>query len=254
MPPKAGASAKAKARGSRPKSTWFKQTWPRLLGLPKFGSAFTFLLVAAVISGQSGPLGQVARLLGAVAGVSEAVGNVATAALNSTSALVASASEVAVSMAVNSLNVGQNLWHGVDVFNISTHHCQGHVRVDSSAVLSEWFESHAAHMIWPCLNDHISSNIEAAVASISLQMPLLTSQTEDIVLAGQYLRLSMHADLTLFGAITVSFDYIKASFDTAWANSLWKSCGFHLGTERDQIRNALQLIAVKLTVQLRQAT
>ena len=112
-------------------------------------------------------------------------------------------------MAVNSLNVGQNLWHGVDVFNISIHHCQGQLQVDSPAALSEWFESQAAHKILPCLNDHISSNIEAAVASISLQMLLLTSQTEDIVLAGQYLRLSMHADLTLFGAITVAVIILK---------------------------------------------
>ena len=134
---------------------------------PKFSIAFTILLGLAIISGNAGPMSQVARILGSAATFTEAASSAAGSAINSTSTLVATASEMAVAVAVNSMSVGSNLWHGTDIFNVSAKRCSGQIYVDSAAVLEEWLCTNNAKILLPCVDQWLSTALVASAASIS---------------------------------------------------------------------------------------
>lgn len=79
------------------------------------------------MSGQQGPIHQVARVLGAVADLGEATSIAAVSAINATNNMASVASTVIVSAACNGLTAGANLWHGVDFTNIRAQRCGGMV-------------------------------------------------------------------------------------------------------------------------------
>ena len=185
-------------------------------------------------------------MLVSAASLTEAASAAAGAAINSTSAIMATASEMAVAVAVNSLGVGSNLWHGVDLYNVSAHRCSGQIFVDSATVFEAWLNSSKARTLLPCVDTWLASSIHASADSIYLYLPGLKTDCEDLAMSGSYGLVSISSMLHHTGSILISFDDINATFSIAWANPVWAGLGYHEQTERAQVLTGLQSVVKNL--------
>lgn len=104
----------------------------------KGASGFTLLLTLALMSGQQGPIYQVARLVGAVADIGKATSAAAVQALNMTNQMAVAASSLVAVIATNGFSAGANLWQGLDFANIRASRCAGFVLTRDPSVLVAW--------------------------------------------------------------------------------------------------------------------
>lgn len=133
--PKAKAVAGYTSR-ARPNSlSLVSRLWKSSACLLKTFSGLSVLILGALLSGQQGPIHQVARVLGAVADLGEATSIAAVSAINATNNMASVASTLVVSAASNGLTAGANLWHGVDFTNIRAQRCGGMVVTADIVVL-----------------------------------------------------------------------------------------------------------------------
>ena len=220
--------------------------WPKWAKLPKTGSGMVMLLCAAILSGQNCRILKVSRLSGAVAQISEAVSSTASRALGATTELTSSAADLVVAVATNTLSLGDNFWHGVDLYNITASRCSGQFTVDSSAIVAEWLDSNKGATLLPCITPDSKLSITAAAESVGLQMPQMAADTEELRIIGSYKSSHNYASLLFSGQLRIVFDSINVIFLAEWANPLWATFGCPQELERPQITLAVQDIADKL--------
>ena len=93
------------------------------------------LLLLALITGQTGPVEHVSRIIGSIADVSVATGQVASLLLNQTGGLAATTSYAVQAVSASTLSVAQAAWAGVDLYNMSGSHRVASLVVDDSLIL-----------------------------------------------------------------------------------------------------------------------
>ena len=123
--------------------TWIRrlrQSWPMLV-----------LAMMMVIGSSNGLLWQAAPELGETSTV------VAAHALNLTTTVASSATDLIVSATTNGLSTADNLWRGVDITDVVTDRCMGHLVLDDASVLLRWLNTSEAHVLIPCLDAGLES-------------------------------------------------------------------------------------------------
>ena len=220
--------------------------WKSSAWLFKTFSGISVLILAALMSGQQGPIHQVARVLGAVADLGEATSIAAVNAINATNHMASAASTLVVSAASNGLSAGANLWHGVDFTNVRAKRCGGMVVTADVVVLQAWLDTPEAAVHFPCINQVLKDRLLAAGTSIAEGLPFTQSITEDLNLTGSFLSLRTSASLVTMNRLQVQFEAVSLLFDLSWANPLWNSWGFDVGLEREQVLASLRNLLLDL--------
>ena len=192
------------------------------------------------MSGQQGPIHQVARVLGAVADLGEATSIAAVSAINATNNMASVASTLVVSAASNGLTAGANLWHGVDFTNIRAQRCGGMVVTADIVVLQAWLDTPEAAVHFPCISPVLKGRLLAAGTSIAEGLPFTQSITEDLNMSGSFLSLRISASLVAMNRLQVQFEAVSLLFELSWANPLWNTWGFDVEVEREQVLSSLR--------------
>ena len=206
------------------------------------GSFLSVLLVAALLSGASGPVGQVARMLGSAAMFSEAAADNAVAVLNATGRMAASVSELAVSALGNSMALGETAWHGVDIYSVSAKKCVVHLTADSEIVLIEWLKSNEASILVPCISNDVVSAVQAAANAVTHGLPEAETTTENLHMLGNYSEVHLQAVLNDVGQVQVRFTIVGVNFRILWSNPIWETFEFAKDAERMQVLRQLEVI------------
>ncbi len=204
------------------------------------------MILGALLSGQQGPIHQVARVLGAVADLGEATSIAAVNAINATNNMASVASTLVVSAASNGLTAGANLWHGVDFTDVRAKRCGGMVVTADIVVLQAWLDTPEAAVHFPCINTVLKDRLLAAGTSIAEGLPFTQSITEDLNMSGSFLSLRTSASLVAMDRLQVQFEAVSLHFDLSWANPLWNSWGFDVEAERDQVLTSLRKLLLDI--------
>ena len=223
--PKAKGKAKASASASWALPS-FRLWKPANWMMRGAGSFLSVLLVAALLSGASGPVGQVARMLGSAAMFSEAAADNAVAVLNATGRMAASVSELAVSALGNSMALGETAWHGVDIYSVAAKKCVVHLTADSEIVLIEWLKSNEASILVPCISNDVVSAVQAAANAVTHGLPEAETTTENLLMLGNYSEVHLQAVLNDVGQVQVRFTIVGVNFRILWSNPIWETFEF----------------------------
>ena len=206
----------------------------------------TLLLTVSILTGRDGPLLQVSRLLGAAASLSESAGSAVGKAIDGATAIATSTTDLFLAVATNSMSLGDNAWHGVDLYDVNANRCSGSLTADSGQVLHTWLLSRHASNLLPCANSDLKQTLIAAATSVSLRMPDIQTIAEELQLNGTYGALALQAAVLLNGQVKVSFDAVNISFRPEWANPLWGHFGYDQEAKRTQIMAAIRDTALSL--------
>eukprot|EP00438_Fugacium_kawagutii_P036015 Skav207004 [mRNA] locus=scaffold1554:3058:4146:- [translate_table: standard] len=198
------------------------------------------------MSGSSGPLFQIARLLGVVASFGESTSAAASQAVNVTGALAVAATDVITAAASNGLSAAENAWRGVDVGDLVAHRCAGLLTVDGPESLHEWLNSSAAPVLIPCLSPTLAEQLVAATSSVALSMPSVQTADESLDMLTHFNATKVWAHLIASGRIQVHYEVVSMSFAVCWANPLWTRMDLELGGEREQILRLLRTTIISL--------
>ena len=128
----------------------------------------------------------VSRIIGSIADVSVATGKVASLLLNQTGGLAATTSSAVQSVSASTLSVGQAVWVGVDLHNMSGSHRVASLVVDDAIVLEHWLSSNASVDVVGCTEFPASKQLWINTArQISVELPFLHASDQFIRLDGQ---------------------------------------------------------------------
>ena len=174
------------------------------------------VLVAALLCGRDGPMLQVSRLLGAAATLGEAASSVASTAINATNTLAATATGLVAAVAQNSLSISDNLWHWIDLLNVSARRCSGSITADSGNALAEWIHSPHAARLLPCADAITKQTLIAAAQSVTLSIPDTQTKSEDLATAGYYGAIQVAAALLTSGQVSWNGTFDPDSLVSGW--------------------------------------
>ena len=212
------------------------------------------LMLGVLHSGQTGPIGQVSRMLSSAADVVESGSNIAIHGLSATGNFT---SEVAL-WTKDALGTGRDLTatfvRGIDLVNVSITKKEARISTAGGAVLTAWLNSPEA-LLLVNLSDTAVGLIKAAAASVNIWMPLVEADQVLYVPEFQFAEFRVRAVLQASGHTEFTWTMVQASFQVIWCNPLWELLGFDPATETDIASNLVKsVIAEAPTVLLPNTT
>jgi hypothetical protein len=125
--------------------------------------SFAVIAVVALVVGERGPIRHISRIFGATALVGE------TAAAAAASAGIAATSDMAVSVS-STLSLSQEVWHGIDLLNVSLRQVRGKFAGDDGIIITSWLVSQDATIL-NRLPPELVASLAASARSVSTAMP-----------------------------------------------------------------------------------
>lgn len=195
------------------------------------------LIVGSLLDGgHEGPIRQFSRILGATAGVTESVSELSLNVLSKTSLLTSRFFDATVS----SLDAVSTLWRGVDLVNVRLFSRRGTVVADAKEVILAWLGSPAGQVWHNCSNEEVLEVWKSALASLSMQLPLVSLQQGVFETHGHFLSTRVHVSFKWTGHVLFQFQLTEVYFSPRWANPLWEAAAMDLDSETEQVQALLQ--------------
>jgi len=183
------------------------------------------LVIGVVHSGQSGPIGQVARMLGAAADVFEGGSEAALRGLEVTSNL---SSELAI-WSKDMLSTGRDMYvtllHGVDFVNVTITKRRARIVTAGPAVMVSWLRADAASSVLDLPADAVAHLITVA-RSLSEDIPVIELEKTIFEPRYQFACLKVSGGFLASGHTEFVWEFIAAEFDLLWSNPVWEVLGF----------------------------
>ena len=212
-------------------------------GLKHFSTLVFLLLLAATCTGKDGPLGQVTRLLTAIANVGDSAGRAASVLLDTGTDVTAVASNALLAITTTTLNAAETAWRGVDLREVNGERTVGRVILDDGDVMTRWLKTPAGKMATRCNITKVHEMWSSLASSVGFSMPLLETNTENLIPESTYWRASGRAISLVSGHISVEYTFLYVSFAPSWANPLWAALEIDVSKERQQILALLTAFA-----------
>jgi hypothetical protein len=196
---RAGAAAMP---GARPAARGWLGRW---LAWPKaVPGSFALIAVVALVVGERGPIRHISRILGATALVGETAAAAASAGIAATSDMAVSVTEAVVMAVSSTLSLSQEVWHGIDLLNVSLRQVRGKFAGDDGTIITTWLHSSDAafiHRLPADLREHLASSAR----SVSISMPHFQIKDEFIQLDYRYVAFTVEARLLESGFIALQY-------------------------------------------------
>ena len=245
-PGKAAGKFKAKAGfnyGARKQvdnASWFIKIWK----LPGMFTRNTLCLLlgltfCVLISGQSGPIHQVSRVLGSIANVAEATSEQVISGLNTTSNVTQAVVEWARDVAVASSNVVSEAWRGVDLENLEITRVEGSTTVVAGFVFTHWLftpNGKAAVELPLEQRQFLKTSVEAATSS----MPFVSNSKDFHNLSSIFRHLDVKTWVLANGYLHISWRYDVVKYKIQWSNPCWDIVGFDPVKQLRQVQDIIQ--------------
>ena len=159
------------------------------------------------------------------------------AVVNSSLSIANSVTGVAISALESSLQLGDNLWRGVDVLDIVATRCDGQLAMSSPEVLEHWLSASQVDVVSPCLLRAVHPQMVQSSAAVAPEIPAVQSERQELNVLRSYCTafVEIGAKLLATGLVQVLFTLINISFEVAWSNPLWGGLDLPLQSEHGQI-------------------
>jgi hypothetical protein len=233
---RAGAAA---VPGARPAARGWLGRW---LAWPKaVPGSLVVIAVVALVVGERGPIRHISRILGATALVGETAAAAASAGIAATSDLAVSVTDAMVSAVSGTLSLSQEVWHGLDLLNVSLRQVRGKFAGDDGNIITSWLESQDAAILHKLSADLVAS-LAASARSVSTATPHVQVRNEYLELGCSYVAYVIEARLLESGFTAVQYAVWKANYTPQWSNPMWAALEFPIEAEAQQIIAAVSAL------------
>ena len=202
------------------------------------GVAFCMLLIAALFSGNDGPIKHVTSILGSAAKVTEAASLVVDSGADLTTTTLRSM----VSITTGTLNLAETAWHGVDLTSLDAKQVRGRVTADTEAVLANWLlsESGANATNAPL---QVREQWAQHLWQVAVQMPFQRFAEEHLNVSACFTRHEAAFMLMKSGYVMLDFNILTITFAPQWSNPLWEVISAPMDSQHDQISDTVHAFA-----------
>ena len=227
---------------------WWKfltKVWSGLTLLRAVPNAGVIVLVAVILG--IGPFKHLSAFLGSVAQVTVS----ASGAIDSGIRSVTSASSGTATLFVGALSAGQHLgeelWRGVDIHNMSVTIHQRRVRGDDAESVRGWFDE-ASDPAVVALSDEELQILLSAAASLELGRPRIEGATQRLAWPDSFRALEFQAFIGASGHVALQWRLKQAHFSIRWSNPFWAIFECDMAVEQGRVFQALNESLHKLPV------
>ena len=197
------------------------------------------VVCVALLSGHSGPVAQVSRMLGSVASVAEASSTAAGAVITAGANMTEVVSVAFVGAAQNSLTLAGDMWFGIDIHNIAMRRIDGTIDSVDGTLLCKWLSSDVGRRVVPVPAGFLDI-LTDVVSSVSSTLTAVARSDTLLDWHGQYHSIHAESSILTFGKIRLKWQWTALNFSLQWSNPLWELCEFDTQKEGQQIINRLQ--------------
>ena len=197
------------------------------------------LTFCVLMSGQSGPIRQVSRMLGSIANVAEATSEQVIAGLETSSNVSQAVVQWARDIAVASSNVLSDAWHGVDLKNLEITRSEGSTTVVAGFVFSHWLYTPNGKVVVE-LPDAQRAFLKQSVDAASASMPFVANSKDFHNVTSVFRHLDVKTWVMANGYLHISWRYDVVEYVVKWSNPTWEITGFDPVQQMKQIQSIIQ--------------
>ena len=139
----------------------------------------------ALLAGHSGPIAQVSRILASTAVLAEAGSSAAGAVIFAGANVTEVVSTAFAGAAVNSMSVANEIWRGIDLFNISMTMREGSLHTHDPVYVMKWLNTSAGKNVIP-IPDKLRGLFLDVAGSVCISLPLLSRSDSELHLEGRF--------------------------------------------------------------------
>ena len=209
--------------------------------IPRCSLAPALIIIAVLHSGQSGPAGQVARMMGSVAdlvdGSSKAALSTMDAAGNLTTDLAVWTRDV-VAMGTSHYH---NLAAGVDIVNVTVKRRSATIVTATPAYFVKWLRTDVGRNLVALPFQAVEELVHAG-SSLSWFLPSIRTERTVYDVRWQYAYFGLRAQYLPSGHTQFSWQWTEADYDVVWANPLWELFGYTPDAQTDEVSFAISAL------------
>ena len=201
------------------------------------GGGFAATLMAAAALGL-GPLAHFSVMLGSAAKLSQTASDTVDAGIHAFSNATHDTTAFFLAAASSTLTCTQELWRGVDIYNVSVSIERRRAVADEFGDLQDWVQDGEVAGI-RMLNAAEKQALLHAATQVGLRSPRVEGDSARLLWPGSYRVFEYAAGLLPSGHIFVQWRTTSATFEHRWANPFWQLMELDTGTESEQVLAAL---------------
>ena len=196
--------------------------------------AVAAVLVAVALSGQAGPIAQLARMLASAAALAESSSAAASTIVDAGNNLTQVVSTSVLGAAQNSLSLAHDVWKGVDLSKLVVQTRSGHMLSADAELAARWLLSPKGRAAVPLPADFaaIAADVTAAVC---LSFPMMERTEATLRLAGVYDSFAVRAALLPSGYVDIRWRWSQVTYSAQWSNPLWDALEMNIEVENEQV-------------------
>ena len=203
------------------------------------------LVVVALWRGGGDSFFQINRLLGTAADVGQSGGRVLTTVLDTGVNVTSTVTHFAVALATTGLAVSDELWHGVDLLNVTVRSQSGRLVFDDPGELDRFLSTVQGLEAFN-VTDGVRASLVGAAGGLSLAVPHIESSVVQNVIVGAFDQLVIEARLLPSGYLGIAFRWAVVCYLPAWCNPFWEAWESDTAAELEQINTRLAKLLLDL--------